>query len=585
MPYTVFVASDVFGRKTNLELEFPFAPTMAEMTKQTEIAFTAEQNSIRPGNNNPFMVSKFHIVDEITDDWVEVTGANQLRNFCQLYCFQPHSTRYTESQGHIPPAKKAVMSYNGSMGTGMSSRSPNHHSPSWQQPSQHGYDAYHPSHSHSPTHASPVSRGYTAPPPVQKNGHALPENVGHDEKVRLTFEEVDANKNRVIEHDEFSRSLRVCGLEFTTTTCDDLFRKADYDNDGNINWSEWQRFCELYPALLDSLYYRLKAHWEHLAETGRIDQYKSQRPGLEDRERQAQQALEQAQNDADDLQRRQADADANVQDAQDKARAADDAARDGMGDIDRARQNKADRDRDMQAEKERERQAQQRAAESGREMDDANRRAAAAQQAAEAAEAAEKRALEALQNAQREKERQQNIADQARREAQAAQDRHNQIIGDIPRTVEKARGACQDADRDLQAAEAKQRELNQKAHEAQQGVHDAQRRKDDLGRQMQAARDRQDPAQRALNDARNALSDHDRQVTDMEERLAQEDAHKKQLLDEEKDIVRQEIELRAQRENLEAKEGELRSAHSNFFHAAGRQSPGRSRSPAHGPTY
>eukprot|EP01064_Diplonema_japonicum_P031640 TRINITY_DN571_c0_g2_i1.p1 TRINITY_DN571_c0_g2~~TRINITY_DN571_c0_g2_i1.p1 ORF type:complete len:599 (+),score=199.07 TRINITY_DN571_c0_g2_i1:62-1858(+) len=581
MPYTVFVASDVFGRKTNLELEFPFAPTMAELTNQTEVAFSAEQNTVRPGTNQPYMVSKFHIVDEISDDWVEVTGANQLRNFCQLYSFQPHSTRYTESQGHIPPAKKGVMSYGGAN----TSRSPTSHSPGWQQ--QHASSGpYGAPTMHSPSGpmgASPTNRGYSQPPmngtPSHRNGSKLPENIGHDEKVRIAFEELDANKNRVIEPDEFSRSFRVCGLEFTTATCDDLFHKADFDKDGNINWTEWQRFCELYPALLDSLYYRLKAHWEHLQETGRIDAFKTQRPSLEDRERQAQQALEQAQQDADDLARRQNDADNGVADAQDRARGAEDAARDGAQDIDRARQNKADKERDLQNEKERERQAQQRAAESGREMDDANRRAAVAQQAADQAEAAEKRALDALQNAQREKEKQQAIADQAKRDAAGAQDRHNQIIGDIPRTVENAKGALTDADREMQAAEQRQRDLNQKAHELQQAVNDAQRRRDELARQLQAAKDRQDPNRRALTEAKNAVSDHDRQVADMEERLIQEDARKKALLDEEKSIVQQEVELRQQRENLEAKEGELRTAHTSFFHAAGRQSPGRSRSP------
>ena len=297
MPYTVFVASDVFGRKTNLELEFPFAPTLSELTKQVEYAFTSEQNTVRPGHNVPYQVSKFHVVDEVSDDWVEVLGANQLRNYCQLYSFQPHSTRYTESQGHIPPAKKAVMSY-----------SPHQvHSPSNNQ----WYQSASPIHAGSPAPYAAMqsmSRGVATATVTTASGHTFPENVGHDDKVKLCFDECDANRNRTIELDELQRIFRTVELEFTTSTVDSLFRKADYDKDGLVSMDEWRRFCELYPALLDSLYYRLKAHWEHLAETGRIDAAKAQRPGLEDRERQLQQNLDGLRSEADDLQRRQQEA-------------------------------------------------------------------------------------------------------------------------------------------------------------------------------------------------------------------------------------------------------------------------------------
>eukprot|EP00662_Eupelagonemidae_sp_cell21_P000230 gene230-61384_t len=46
MPYIVYVAADVAGQKMNLELEFPFAPTLAELTRQTELAFTSELRGV-----------------------------------------------------------------------------------------------------------------------------------------------------------------------------------------------------------------------------------------------------------------------------------------------------------------------------------------------------------------------------------------------------------------------------------------------------------------------------------------------------------------------------------------------------------
>eukprot|EP01059_Diplonema_ambulator_P026033 TRINITY_DN431_c0_g4_i1.p2 TRINITY_DN431_c0_g4~~TRINITY_DN431_c0_g4_i1.p2 ORF type:complete len:109 (+),score=18.04 TRINITY_DN431_c0_g4_i1:38-364(+) len=108
MPFSVCVATDLFGSKVNLELDFSYAPSLPELTSAAEAAFSAESQARRPGSP-PFQVSKFHVVDAVTDDWVEVVGSHQLRHQCQVYAFQPHSTRYTESQGPIPPAKKVVM--------------------------------------------------------------------------------------------------------------------------------------------------------------------------------------------------------------------------------------------------------------------------------------------------------------------------------------------------------------------------------------------------------------------------------------------------------------------------------------------
>ena len=565
MPYTIFVASDVFHRKVNLEIEFPFAPTLADLTRQTEAAFSAEQNAQRPGAGTPtFQVLKFHVVDESTDEWVEVFGANQIKHYCQLYCFQPHSTRFTESQGHIPLAKKPPTYFGDARNSpigGAGSVSP-------------ARGAYQSS-SLPPPQAN--SRGVYQLP---GGAHVLPDNIGHDEKVRIVFDEIDTNKTRSgIRPDDWHRVFQITGLELTSVAAEDLFRKADFDKDGIVIYSEWQRFCELYPAFLDSLYYRLKAHWEKLAEAGRIDHMKAQRGGLEDRERSAQQALDGMANEASDLEGKQRQADQDMQDAQDKQRSAEDDARRGMADIDAARQARADREAVLQAEKEKERAAQQRAAQAGREREEANRRAQAAQAALAQAENAEKRAMQALEDARREKDRQNGLADQAKSDADAAQDRHNNILGDIPRTVEDAKDALARAAKEHQDAEQRQQDLAQQSYDAQNRVAAAGRLNSDLMRQLQNLRDKQDPAQRSLSEAQQAIAEHDRSVSDAEDHLASEDARKRNLLDDEKSIVEQEIKLRAQRESLEEQEGELREKHTNFFHQAGRESPGRSRSP------
>ena len=232
----------------------------------------------RPGAP-PFQVSKFHVVDAVTDDWVEVIGAHQLRNQCQVYAFQPHSTRYTESQGHIPAAQRP-RGAGGAVST-------------YRPPPAGGGSSYSHTHTHTYT-PSPGMRsggasnyggtgGYNAPGVVGTQAPAfpacvavagaphMPDNASHDEKVRILFEQTDANNNRVVEPDELKRIMGMVHIDFSSLTVEDLFRKGDHDRDNVINFPEWQRFAELYPTLMDSLYYRLKAHWDHLAGEQQID--------------------------------------------------------------------------------------------------------------------------------------------------------------------------------------------------------------------------------------------------------------------------------------------------------------------------
>ena len=325
MPFNVCVASDVAGQKINLELDFPVAPSMGELTAATEQAFSAEAQTRRPGSP-PYVVSKFQIVDAISDEWVEVIGAHQLRHSCQCYAFQPHSTKHTESQGQIPAATKPRYGYSSSS-TYQSQAQP-----------RSTYSGYGPS---SPmgnsfqqsTYHAPQSNSVAAPsfPGLQMPTDAphMPENASHDEKVRIVFENIDANKDRVIQPEEMKRSLHMV-LDFSTLTVEDLFRKADHDRDGVVNFAEWQRFAELYPTLLDSLYYRLKAYWDQLAAEQQIDLARQLLAQFEANERNAKDAFDRCVAEAEDAQRRLTEADRAAADAAARQRAAEDAARDSV---------------------------------------------------------------------------------------------------------------------------------------------------------------------------------------------------------------------------------------------------------------
>eukprot|EP01062_Namystynia_karyoxenos_P035236 TRINITY_DN2583_c0_g1_i2.p1 TRINITY_DN2583_c0_g1~~TRINITY_DN2583_c0_g1_i2.p1 ORF type:complete len:634 (+),score=203.39 TRINITY_DN2583_c0_g1_i2:123-2024(+) len=597
MPYVIFVASDVFGQKVNLELEMPFAPSIPELTGAIERAFTAEQQSRRPGAP-PFQVAKIHVVDEVTDDWVELTAPHQLRNYCQAYAFQPHSTRYTEQQGHIPPATKAKTNAApgyasaarggsaGLRGAGVSPVPGRGTSPCGGAGTYGGaaatysgtYQSSASAHVATHVHTQQVTSGSALPPPVQPR-RVLSEDASHDDKVRVLFEELDSNRNRTLESDELRRGFRITGLDFTAATNDDLFRKADCDRDGVISFPEWQRFGELYPTLMDSLYYRLKAHYEHAAQEQTCLEARGSRSVLEEQERRAKAAYDQAQLDAEDAGRRLADSDRAVADAAARGRAAEDSVREAVRGVDRARQLRAERERELASERERERQAQIRAQDSARELDTSQRGLAAVQQALAEAEAREQRILQELADAQREIARQRQAADLAAGDVSRAQERHNQLLREMPRGVEDAAAALAHADQELAAADAQHRELASRAADAGASVNDIARARDDAARLMQQLRDSQEPARLCWLDAQRELEEHDRRVAEMEAELAAEADRRRATDDQEKALVEQEIRLREQRETLEEREQTLREAHCTFFSSSKKGNPGAGGSP------
>eukprot|EP01062_Namystynia_karyoxenos_P042199 TRINITY_DN307_c1_g1_i1.p1 TRINITY_DN307_c1_g1~~TRINITY_DN307_c1_g1_i1.p1 ORF type:complete len:654 (+),score=259.48 TRINITY_DN307_c1_g1_i1:92-1963(+) len=576
MPISIYVAADICGQKHNLDLEFPLPPTVPDLIRQAEAAFTAELAARRPGSP-PFQVSKMQVVNEETDVWSEVVSPHQLHHQCQVYAFQPHSTRYTEAQGHIPPAVKPRMGFRPSPSP---SPTPLAHAafPAAGSPlapatglSQLGGARPVPGGLHFAP--PPSALAATGLPPVR----TLPDNAPHDDKVRIVFEELDANSNRVIETDELRRGLRTCALDLTAATFSDLFRKADVDSDGVVSFAEWQRFAELYPTLLDCLYYRFKAHWEHVAQEQQVDQQRGMRAALEEAERIAQAMYAQAQLAAEEAARRLNETDRSAAEAASRQRAAEDAARDGTRDVDCARQQRMDRERDLAAERERERQSQSRAQDSARELDAAQRSLASAQAQLSEYEAAEHRAAQVLADARRDRERQQGLTERAMVDAQRAAERHNQLLSELPRGVEDAAGRLSQADRELAAADQRARELFAKAQEAMRMAEEAARARDSQGMMLQESRDAQEPARLAWLDAQRALEEHDRRVAELEAALAADAEARRQLEDQERGLVEQELRLREQREMLEEKEGALRSAHQSFFQAAGRSSPGRVR--------
>jgi len=113
MSYPIRVAADVFGQKVNLKLEFLCAPTLPELTVQTERAFNGEMHRQRPrGGYPPFKATKFWLREcvqvEGTEQrgWTEVLRDDELRSGCQLHVFQAHSSSIIEPNCTLPDATR-----------------------------------------------------------------------------------------------------------------------------------------------------------------------------------------------------------------------------------------------------------------------------------------------------------------------------------------------------------------------------------------------------------------------------------------------------------------------------------------------
>ena len=113
------------------------------------------------------------------------------------------------------------------------------------------------------------------------------------------FDDFDIRKARSIDLESFVSSFRRLNIGFTSATVNDLFEKADANSDRVISLPEFQRFGELYPTMLDCLYYRAKDHWTEVAQREAVEVAKRLLEELRAREAQARAAHAQAQADTD----------------------------------------------------------------------------------------------------------------------------------------------------------------------------------------------------------------------------------------------------------------------------------------------
>eukprot|EP00756_Hemistasia_phaeocysticola_P006970 Hpha_TRINITY_DN14068_c0_g1::TRINITY_DN14068_c0_g1_i5::g.43979::m.43979 len=361
---TILVAADVHGSKINLEFVFPVLPSVPQFKSQVESAFAVEVEDRRPPQAPPgFQVTRFQLYDETLQRWVDLTASSQLFDFCQLYTFQPPSQWHREIQAPIPAPVRARFPPTAGGGRPYGS------------PARTALDGVSPVPSHR-AH-SVMQRG---PSQYTSGAPAMSEHATHDEKVRSTFDELDTNGNRVVELDELRKGFQVvANLNFTQQTVDDMFGKADANRDGLIQFAEWQRFCELYPTLLDALYFRFRAHWEDKKAQAELADLQEQAQRLKDALGQANEHCQDMEAESKAQEHQLKKQEAALNDAIESQRTSESELRQAAREWDSANKNKQSAESALQLQREHERQQGANLAEAQRDCMQAERRVAAAE--------------------------------------------------------------------------------------------------------------------------------------------------------------------------------------------------------------
>ena len=572
MVFTLLIAADVHGNKTNYEVEFGVQPTIPDLHRRVEQIFGPEHSLKAPAGSPTFAIDRIQIFDERLELWVDLLSSTQLQDFSQIYVFQPETMWHKEVQSKLPPAIKyatvlAPASPTAAIGSIIASGVSPHRSPSLLQ-------------QHAAAVAAATSASMAIPPPVIPVVPIVPivpvpsaipagpaillrtgADASHEEKVSMVFDEIDTRKIRAIDLSEFQAFLTNLCFDFTITTIADLFTKADANKDGTISYPEFQRFCERYPTLLDAMHYRAREFWQDVRQKEGIDAARRLLESLRTREVDARAAYAMSAAETAAQEGRlaaQAQAVAEAEAREREALAILDASR---GETERARADVAARCAEEAALRDIERSKQLAHVESQRDVEaaDARLRVQESEQAhaeerlrelerlhaemqgdVEAQRIATVRIRADLATAQGIEQQTAIVSAEASREVQMAGERLALSKGDLAR--------AQDRERDCTAAHLASRE--QTAHQKVQREREEQ--------ELLICRERE-AAKKAMEiESSRGVEAQEAMCRSLESENMEHAAQRTKVQIEEAPLIEQEVRLREQRDNLEQKEAILR---------------------------
>eukprot|EP01064_Diplonema_japonicum_P035947 TRINITY_DN7935_c0_g3_i1.p1 TRINITY_DN7935_c0_g3~~TRINITY_DN7935_c0_g3_i1.p1 ORF type:complete len:471 (+),score=183.50 TRINITY_DN7935_c0_g3_i1:71-1483(+) len=411
----------------------------------------------------------------------------------------------------------------------------------------------------------------------------FPDCPQHDVKVKLMFSEFDVRKTQTIDIEGLIVVFKRLAISFSTATINDLFERGDANGDGVINISEFRRFCEFYPTLLDCLYYRAKDYWTNEAQKEGIDEMRRLLDELRGAEGICERELTNSKINVEEAERRllaQAQSLVESQRKETDAKAQIDMAHETT---ERGRAELRDKVADLNRNKDIERQRQLELSERQKTLENSIRRLQ--QQEGEVTKAQERlRDIERmLAEQQREVERQINGAERCRADAEEEERKEAEAHAI---TAEALRSVHQAAD-DVAMAEEQLAQVAEQERQAAVALRDAAEetsrqlgRKDADQRALLAAQQMAGARVTELAAAAEATGEHERLLQQQMQENQDFADKRKQVDDEEAPLVEQEVRLREQRENLERKESRLRN---DFTAFAGRTTHQRGESPRPSP--
>ncbi|KAK7197006.1 calmodulin-like protein containing EF hand domain [Novymonas esmeraldas] len=566
--FVVQVAADIFGNKLNFELSFPSRPSVQEITRAAESAFSIEIANTRPESVSPhtFHIAKIKVYDEDKSKWVDLLGEGQLVDYCQLYAFQPENPWHKETQKPIPPATKppaaaATPSRSAAITSAPSASRAVASTSNALAPYTGGGGG---GRSEPASSRRPYTSGASSTALVPRGGG----DASPEEKLRVVFSEFDSKGSRMIDVEDFKQGFHNMGLDFSSATVEDLFERADLNHDHRISYSEFERFARLYPIMTDCLYFRSKAFWEE-------DQMRKDIQAEAEAAHKSEAALDQAQRSLEHAEADVADAQSAVKAADDDLRDRTERMRDLARDMEEARKDKErvvrekkEREQDLGAVKEREKEARKDLQDLARESDKLDRRAAALVNDADAADDKVRQLQKALEDARRAADRAHQAAEQAAAEADHAKGRERDAAVEadaIARDVPKAEDSVRAADRNVAAADQVLRELDGAGKDIGRQADEAATRRDASEKAVAEAREKVALKVREVDTARNTVADKDRSIKQKEAELDEHRRQRELITQHERTLIEQELRLREQRDSLEQRETKLMSEASNYL--------------------
>eukprot|EP01064_Diplonema_japonicum_P035922 TRINITY_DN7915_c1_g1_i1.p1 TRINITY_DN7915_c1_g1~~TRINITY_DN7915_c1_g1_i1.p1 ORF type:complete len:399 (+),score=90.80 TRINITY_DN7915_c1_g1_i1:61-1257(+) len=273
MPFTLLVCGDLFSEKVNLELQFPDRPTLPELQNHVQNVFTQEMKSAplshQPGTPMPdfFNVNKIQIYDDVLLKWADLSTPQQLHEYDQLYCFQPTSPWQTDVQKDLPaprpptmPVPSPVNPPAGHMMQPSIGYAPQSQgqimmgNPAAAQPLPVANTPHYSNNSNTYAQAATVT-GLPQPTGMSAVAQERP-NVPLEERIRVSFAEIDEMSKGWVDASELERAFRNRGIDFSANTVGELFIKADQPREGRIDLNKWHIFAQVYPNTVDAVYYR-----------------------------------------------------------------------------------------------------------------------------------------------------------------------------------------------------------------------------------------------------------------------------------------------------------------------------------------